>query len=184
MNQKGIAYLMVLILGGIIIASSIVYFSSTVIESRVSINSRMSQEVFYHAEGSIYNSLNRIRNGTITINLTNPVIHPATFTQVRNIGELRATTSFVHNETRVSGNTTSVFYYVTSKGHLFRNQQLLPRSVGTKIEVIFTQISNIFSGFEHAISAGGPMTFDGNSIVRNGGVFSNVNIYLGNEPQD
>lgn len=54
MNQKGVAYLLILILGTVIILASTVYYTSIMVEARVSNNARLVSEVFYHTESSIH----------------------------------------------------------------------------------------------------------------------------------
>lgn len=156
MNQKGIAYLLVLILGGIIVTSSIVYYSSTLIESRISSNSRMAKEVFYHAESSSIKAIATIFKHPEILNTD-----PTTFSFVENKSnyDLLANVTFkeinrtdeipigapedifdpvLNRYVTHTNYTKDIFYNVTSQGELFKNgKDLLPRTVGFVYKLVF-----------------------------------------------
>lgn len=270
MNQKGIAYLMVLILGGIIVTASMVYYSSTIIESRVSTNSRMAKEIFYFTEGSIARAIYEIRKGNITIDHTNPnnftknyednstastpgsklhssvnfIPDPGNQTTIElrtyrffdgldfidlpvsikdfldtngndlldlndlpnnlkiiidknNNGILDANEakSYLDDYIEIYQDIKSVPYQINSTGKLIKNvKEVLPRTVSLKSKanfsrwVVYTNIPGTnttstftpWDGFNYGISTGSSLAFSGSTVVRNGGVFSNVNINLGN----
>lgn len=65
MNNKGMAYLLIIILGGLLITGAGIYYASNVVESRISNNSKLSKEVFYFAESAINISISDIlKNGS------------------------------------------------------------------------------------------------------------------------
>ena len=218
MNQKGIAYLLVLILGGIIVTASMVYYSSTVIESRVSTNSRLAKEVFYHAEHSINNATSEIFKGGVINPDTPPATFTLNFTQVKTNYQLHSNVTFDQYGNEIFTEGTEVIkvevidlsrikrtyqddkiitYNVTAKGNLIKNQRnLLPRNVGGVYKLYisrFRYITTVYNeitvsnstnpnwpGFEYGINSGGTLEFSGSTVVRNGGVYANQTLNLGN----
>ncbi len=154
MNNKGISYLLILILGGILVTASGVYYASTIVESRVSTNARVAREVFYHTESAIYKTTTDFRNKggslltpvnyTALLALTDGSSHTISnpYVRTRAPGTLSATVIYTcdstetHTETELIDGfnytltTTEKTYTISSRGAFYKDgRRLLPREI-------------------------------------------------------